>query len=663
MAFCPRCKRLMRPDLFLRKNLCPSCGLGIPMEGPRPRAVATAAREERAAPATPTFSYRAGQAEAVRQILTAINEGVTTILLEAPVGFGKSLVVTEVAKQLRARGWRGYYTSPQNALLDQVASDPLTGPSWSVARGRKNYPCLQSPNDTTVAEGWCFFGRPCSCLEKVGPSGGPSPTCPGCHGTGRRDPRTDPWSCGYRDGQGEPERCPYFEAREIAARSQLSAMTFDYLISASTTAEEGATEGPPEVGAPAMPPLPRFEPRDFLIIDEAHGLGEEGPRSYALTLHREKWPSAEWSAWWAAEGEPLLQASEEELLALSPTVVEGFLLAAKEAARLHLEHLVVTPLSGEEDLRKRSRARMQAEQEERKLSNALEDLRGGSPWIVGLDADTRGLRLSPVLGTTFLTQLLWPLARVRILASATFLDPETFLSELGLPTGKVLHLRPDSDFPPGAAPIYTRPSVTLSYDRREQGWREATEMLDVILDHEPERGIVHVNSYTLLDHLRLNAAERHRARLVFHGRRSRTGEFERWTKEGGRGTVFVGVHFEQGTDLKDELARWQVVVKCPWAPVKDPRVVARRALPDGGSWYELQALRSLVQSFGRIVRSPEDHGRTYVLDASAVRLLHRCSSTLPPYIRARLQAGEAGPPFLFAQAAPDPTKGTAPTGT
>lgn len=645
----------MRPDLFLRKNLCPSCGLGTPMAGPRPTGVSAPATAAPGGPAaTPPFFYRAGQAEAVRQILAAIDEGVTTVLLEAPVGFGKSLVVTEVARELRGRGWRGYYTTPQNALLDQVASDPLTGPSWRVARGRGNYPCLQSPNDTTVAEGWCFFGRPCSCLERVAPGGGPSPTCPGCRGTGRRDPRTDPWTCGYRDGHGMPERCSYFEAREVAARSHLSAMTFDYLISASTLDEEGATEELPGAGAPTKLTWPRFETRDFLIVDEAHGLGEEGPRRYGVTLHREKWRSAEWSSWWSAEAEPLLEATPEELLARSPTIVEGILLAAKGAAQLHLEHLIAVPLSGGEDLRKRSRARTQAEQEVRKLSNALEDLRGGSPWTVGFDADTRGLRLSPVFGTTFLRQLLWPLAHVRILASATFLDQAMFLSEVGLPAGEVLHLRPDSDFPPGAAPIYTQPSVSLSHDRRTQGWHEATELLDTILDHEPERGIVHVNSYELLDHLRRGAAERHRARLVFHGRRSRTREFVRWTRDGGPGTVFVGVHFEQGTDLKDDLARWQVVVKCPWAPIQDPRVVARRAQPDGVTWYELQALRALVQSFGRIVRSPEDHGRTYVLDRSAVRLLHRYDSKLPPYIRARLIAGETGPPFLHRQTCQDP---------
>ena len=71
----------------------------------------------------------------------------------------------------------------------------------------------------------------------------------------------------------------------------------------------------------------------------------------------------------------------------------------------------------------------------------------------------------------------------------------------------------------------------------------------------------------------------------------------------------------EGLDLVGDLARWQVICKLPYPYLGDPQVAARRAEEPG--WYEWRTCFTLVQAYGRAVRSEEDHAVTYLLDADA----------------------------------------------
>ena len=49
----------------------------------------------------------------------------------------------------------------------------------------------------------------------------------------------------------------------------------------------------------------------------------------------------------------------------------------------------------------------------------------------------------------------------------------------------------------------------------------------------------------------------------------------------------------------------------------------------GQRWYDLSALQQIIQASGRIVRSKEDWGETYILERSALKLINKYRERVP----------------------------------
>jgi Rad3-related DNA helicase len=96
-------------------------------------------------------------------------------------------------------------------------------------------------------------------------------------------------------------------------------------------------------------------------------------------------------------------------------------------------------------------------------------------------------------------------------------------------------------------------------------------------------------------------------------------------------TVLMSPSMTEGIDLIGDLARWQIICKLPFPYLGDAQVKARSDLePD---WYTWRTCLTLVQAYGRAVRSEEDHAVTYLLDADAPRFLQRTSAQFPEWFR------------------------------
>jgi len=94
---------------------------------------------------------------------------------------------------------------------------------------------------------------------------------------------------------------------------------------------------------------------------------------------------------------------------------------------------------------------------------------------------------------------------------------------------------------------------------------------------------------------------------------------------------------EEALDLHGDRCRWQVVCKAPYRNTSDSRVARR--LEDGQwAWYHRTALRTVIQACGRVVRSPDDHGATYLADASLLDLFERAAADTPGWFRDQVDA-------------------------
>jgi ATP-dependent DNA helicase DinG len=95
--------------------------------------------------------------------------------------------------------------------------------------------------------------------------------------------------------------------------------------------------------------------------------------------------------------------------------------------------------------------------------------------------------------------------------------------------------------------------------------------------------------------------------------------------------VMVTPSMRLGVDLKDELARWQIIAKVPYPYLGDPQVKKRTEIDSG--WYEYQTITSIIQTYGRVCRSETDYGETYILDGKFDDIFSRNMSYFPMWFK------------------------------
>ena len=93
--------------------------------------------------------------------------------------------------------------------------------------------------------------------------------------------------------------------------------------------------------------------------------------------------------------------------------------------------------------------------------------------------------------------------------------------------------------------------------------------------------------------------------------------------------MLVSPSLTHGIDLKDDLARFQIIIKLPYSPLSNKRI--KRMFDSDKTWYQNKMLSTLVQTAGRATRSAEDYSVTYILDGNIVDILSRSVDKLPSY--------------------------------
>jgi len=95
----------------------------------------------------PFIGFRAGQKEAIQEIIAKAQDGQKVLQLDAGVGSGKSLILTIAARVLldELDLERATYTTPQVKLVEQIKSDKHLNIPCLV--GKANYPCSALPGN------------------------------------------------------------------------------------------------------------------------------------------------------------------------------------------------------------------------------------------------------------------------------------------------------------------------------------------------------------------------------------------------------------------------------------------------------------------------------------------------------------------------------------
>jgi Rad3-related DNA helicase len=207
-----------------------------------------------------------------------------------------------------------------------------------------------------------------------------------------------------------------------------------------------------------------------------------------------------------------------------------------------------------------------------------------------------------------------------LLMSATILDPLTFCKSVGIEKDEVFFIRVPSTFPAENRLIIGDTTVgSMSYKHKEI---TLPIMLDRISElakkHGVHKGIIHTGNYENMTKFKkwldYGGDPSLRERVLFQSERT-FEEKESLIKrhaESDEPLILCGPGFLEGIDLKDDLARFNIIMKLSFLSLADPLV--KRKAEEFPEWYALQVALALIQAIGRPVRSPTDWAITYILD-------------------------------------------------
>jgi len=481
------------------------------------------------------FRWRPKQAEVIKAALKAFRYGFRNVLIDAAVGFGKSLVNYCIAKRFR----NAIYTTPQIALLDQIERDPLL--DIAVVKGRDNYPCVVE-RGKTAANGRCVRDRRFKCYED----------------------------------------CPYKIAKARALAHPIAAMSFAYLIVDRFLPDEYS-----------------FGNRELIIVDEADDL--EG---------------------WAEEFGSFRFKVEQEFKDIDDVVV--WAKAVLKNTRKRIDELESYPELTDEKVKELDKLRKYEMKMIVFLNKVTEK---PNNWVFELQDGY--LVVKPVNVGDILNELVWSRGKYRIASSGTIIDKEMFCKTTGLNPKETFIIKVGSIFPVERRPVYYYPVAKMTKEERVNGYdRIADVVAEIVRKHKGQRGICHAHAYEIAREIYKRVSGLNGVRVAIHDEKSRRRVFKRFLD--GEIDFLISVGFNRGIDLKYDLARYQIITKIPYADLNDIRVRELLVNRKSWNWFRYQAIKGLVQAYGRIVRAEDDWGVTYILDESFAHLF-RYKSQFPSW--------------------------------
>jgi len=407
-------------------------------------------------------------------------------------------------------------------------------------------------------------------------------------------------------GRSFPEcaDCGYFRAKERAMAAPRALLNYAYFLHELNYA-----------GA--------FRPRELLVLDEAHNAESMLMGFVQVSLSDEQLERAGLSVRVPGFPEPerLFDFAED----LLPELRQRSLLLGAE--------LDSGALPGDLQLEV-TRNLQWLSGTSRRLGWLIESRADDVPWVVEhrFEGGRGVVQFKPVGVAPFAEELLFGHAERALLLSATVLNADTFLRGLGVAPEVAAVVRVDSTFPPARRPLQLRPVARLTRHHLEKDLPLLTaEVAEIMRDHEGEKGVIHTHTYRLSNAILRSLPADLRARVVTHfDAAGREAALEAHLQR-PEPTVLMSPSMTEGIDLIGDLARWQIICKLPFPYLGDAQVKARSDLePD---WYTWRTCLTLVQAYGRAVRSEEDHAVTYLLDADAPRFLQRTSAQFPEWFR------------------------------
>lgn len=485
------------------------------------------------------IKFRKYQQKVINSIVDAfLNKDYKNVVVEAPTGFGKSLVNYMVALILfEHEGFDAWYTTPQVSLLDQLEKDKLIDALGGIAiiKGKDKY------------------------------------ICPFHRGINKEPVPVNLAPCNTQKGFvcRKYDQCPYNIAKAKAMDSWIAGMSFAFMILTKDIDRYWGT-------------------RDLLIVDEADDL-----ESWAVDFGTLKFTT------------PQTFPNIYSVMRWAEVQLSNIRRKIRFYEEIPTKNAQIAAML--ESLKRK----------EMKLEFFLDDAEEHPDnWTFTKKGAT--LELKPIDAGIILNSTIWWRGQYRLITSATIGPLQEFKRYTGL-RGKTLFIRVPHPIPAVNRPIIIKAVGKMTKEERQNTYDRLIETIVAIANqHSDEKGIIHAHSYEIANEIKRRLSLDRK--IITHGKDDRTDKLSEFMSS-DEPAIFVCVGFERGLDLKYDLARWQIITKVPYPDISDPRVREIWVKRKNWRWARYQAIKTLIQACGRIVRAEDDYGVTYILDSSINHLL------------------------------------------
>lgn len=254
-------------------------------------------------------------------------------------------------------------------------------------------------------------------------------------------------------------------------------------------------------------------------------------------------------------------------------------------------------------------------------------------WIFDITTNeklnSKTIIFKPLTIGFFAQELIFKHAEKRIFMSATILDNDSFCRNLGIDISKTKFICVPSVFSKDIRPIILTRSGNLGKNDIDATLPKIAEDVAKILDyHDLHKGLIHTQTYKIAHYIQENINDKFKNRIVLHDSNTREETLKLFMSS-SEPKVLVTPSMTEGIDLKDDLARFVVIVKLPFLFLGDKQVKKRMELDQ--EWYRWKTALTLVQAAGRGVRHENDFCTIYIMDSQFGYFLKKNRKFFPNY--------------------------------
>lgn len=554
----------------------------------------------------PFQNIRKNQSKVCDEIEDCIKSNIKYIFLEAPTGFGKSPIAITLASYL---GSSHICTSTKD-LQNQYSKD---FPFIKEAKGKRNFICILKEIEgvhETCEYGPCQKDDEFDCVYKTRLSdykvNGLGTKFENVHiGQFEKMKYIKKYEKQLRFDNLEWEPCKYFHQKWISTKASHTIYNYKYFLSDLYFSNI-------------------ITKRELLVFDEVHNIESEISDFKSFIINNDNitrlFPKLKLPTIKEEEIETWIDFCEEYRDTLLEFIDDiEFAIETNNLKEPYTEKNLIDCINREKN-----------------LHFVLNDMKANkNNWLVtNIDRKSRDsirkITLTPLDISNYFQEIL-DLSSYGLFMSASILNKEYLCKISGLSKDEIKFIRiKESDFPKENRPIHLMNIAWLNSKNIMDNLPTIAKTVNNIMSiHKNEKGIIHTTSYFQLEFIKNNLNKENLGRLIETSPNTDRTEILQRHSRNPKPTVLISPSFYQGLDLKDDLSRFQIIIKIPYPDLSDKKVAALRKKDI--NWYLWNTIVRLTQTYGRSIRSKDDHASTYILDSNINYLLRNANDMFPKW--------------------------------